>query len=449
MKPNILFIIIDGLRNDKCHGPDKTSFTPNLDLLISDGTYFNNTISSSDGTRTCVGSIFTAQYPFQSGLTTFDNHKKTTRFFDFLKNKGYSLVATVPDVDLWKTLTKNFDEKILIPKPYEYLFDGTGNKILNQLKHLTDISPWIYYIHIMDLHRSVNFNLPEQYKDKKFGSNDYEKMVSAIDFWLGEILKKINLSQTLIVITSDHGEFIPISNINHEINYIPSLVKVGQKFKKFTPKSLQPTGESVFVKIRDSIMPIRKSLLKTKLSETEMRTLNIRGSKLGWELFDEVVCTPLLFSGYNVKSNTIVNQQVRQIDIFPTILSIMKSEPISKEIEGVSLLSLIHEEKTTEKPALIENQLLDPNDNDVVIGIRTSNYKYFRNINDKNVKVCLFNLKTDPHEQNNIASVTPDIVKQMEDLLMKYRKNVAKSLITHDQDETSKIKEELKKMGYI
>jgi len=37
----------------------------------------------------------------------------------------------------------------------------------------------------------------------------------------------------------------------------------------------------------------------------------------------------------------------------------------------------------------------------------------------------------------------------MEDLLMKYRKNVAKSLITHDQDETSKIKEELKKMGYI
>ena len=35
MKPNILFIIVDGLRSDKCHGQNKTSLTPNLDSLIS------------------------------------------------------------------------------------------------------------------------------------------------------------------------------------------------------------------------------------------------------------------------------------------------------------------------------------------------------------------------------------------------------------------------------
>ena len=176
--------------------------------------------------------------------------------------------------------------------------------------------------------------------------------------------------------------------------------------------------------------------------------MNIRGTKLGWELFDEIVCTPLLFSGCNVKSNIIMNQQVRQIDIFPTILSLINLNQPLQEIEGDSLVPLINGEKIVEKPALIENQLLDTDDDDIVIGIRTSNYKYFRQINDINAKVCLFDLKNDPQEQNNIASTSPDIVNQMENLLMKYRKNKSKSFVT-DDEQTAKIKEELKKMGYI
>ena len=449
MKPNILIIIIDGFRADKCYGQNKTSLTPNLDSLIYDGVYFNQAISSSDGTRTCVGSIFTADYPFTSGLNTFYNHKKSTRYFDHLKKHGYSLFATTPDVDFWQTLTKNFDGKDLYPKPYEYLIGGTGNKILKRLEHVSDFQPWIYYVHIMDLHRSVNFALPEDFKDEKFGTNDYEKMVSSIDYWIGKLLEKIDLTKTLIVITSDHGDFIPISGIDHEISYIPSLVKLGQKIKKFTPKHFHPLGESTFVKIRDAIVPIRKSYLKTKLSEEEIRTLNVRGAKTGWELYDEVVITPLLFSGYGVKHSRIVNQQVRQIDIFPSIVSIAGLPEIKEQIEGKSLLPVINGEKMNEEPALIENQILDPDDDDVVIGVRTSSYKYFRDRYDKKNKSCLFDLKNDPHEKNNIVTERSDIVEQMEDLLAKYRKNEYNFEGDSDDKEVQKIKEELKKMGYI
>ena len=449
MKPNILIIIIDGFRGDKCYGQNKTSLTPNLDSLISDGVYFNQTISSSDGTRTCVGSILTADYPFRTGLNTFYNHKKSTRYFDHLKKQGYSLFATTPDVDFWQTLTKNFDGKDLFPKPYEYLFGGTGKKILKRLEQISDFQPWIYYVHIMDLHRSVNFSLPENFKNEKFGTNDYEKMVSGIDYWIGKILEKIDLTKTLIVITSDHGDFIPISGIDHEITYIPSLVKAGQKIKKFTPKHFHSLGESTFVKIRDAVVPIRKSFLKIKLSEEEMRTLNVRGAKTGWELYDEVVITPLLFSGYGVKHSRIVNQQVRQIDIFPTVVSIASLPEIKEQIEGKSLLPVINGEKMNEEPALIENQILDPDDDDVVIGVRTSSYKYFRDRSDKKNKLCLFDLKNDPHEKNNIVTERPDIVEQMEDLLAKYRKNEYNFEGDSDDKEVQEIKEELKKMGYI
>ena len=455
MKPNILFILIDGFRSDKFYGKNKTSLSPNIDSLISNGVYFDHVISSSDATRTCVGSILTADYPFRTGLNTFFNHQKSTLYFDHLKRQGYSLFATTPDVDFWQTLTKNFDGKDLITKrlpplePYEYLFGGTGKKILKRLEYVSDFQPWIYYVHIMDLHRSVNFPLPENFQNEKFGMNSYEKMVSGIDHWIGKILEKIDLTKTLIAITSDHGDFIPISSIDHEISYIPSLVKLGQKIKKFTPKHFHPLGESTFVKIRDAIVPIRKSYLKTKLSEEEIRTLNVRGAKTGWELYDEVVITPLLFSGYGVKHSRIVNQQVRQIDIFPSIVSIAGLPEIKEQIEGKSLLPIINGEKMNEEPALIENQILDPDDDDVVIGVRTSSYKYFRDRSDKKNKLCLFDLKNDPHEKNNIVTERPDIVEQMEDLLAKYRKNEYNFEGDSDDKEVQKIKEELKKMGYI
>jgi len=448
-EPNILLLVIDGFRADKIHGDTKTSVTPNIDSLIKNGALFSQAISVSDGTRTCVGSIFTAEYPFQSGLTTFHNHVKSTKFLNTFKNNAYSLHATVPDVDLWQILTKNFDGKDLIPKPYEYLFGGTGEKILKRLDALNNTQPWLYYVHIMDLHRSVNFPLPESFNNEKFGKTDYEKMVSGIDHWLGKILEKIDLKKTLIIITSDHGEYIPISSINHEITYIPTLVHFAQKIKNTLPKTFHPFGFYVFLKIRGFFIPIRKLFLKSKLSADELRTLNIRGTKLGWELYDEVIRIPLLFSGFGISSNKIIEQQVRQIDIFPTILTLSGLSQNNKSYEGKDLAPLLVGNEMKEEPVLIENQLLDPNDNDIVMGLRTPKYKYFRDKFFPKKRVRLFDLTNDPGEKNNIAKERPEVVQMMEDLLVKYRKN--ETIIEEDSDQENilKIKDELKKLGYI
>ena len=34
-------------------------------------------------------------------------------------------------------------------------------------------------------------------------------MVSAIDYWIGEIIKNVDLENTLVVLTADHGDYIP------------------------------------------------------------------------------------------------------------------------------------------------------------------------------------------------------------------------------------------------
>ena len=67
IKPNILFLLIDSLRADKCYGIQRTCVTPNLDEMIKKGTYFTQAISSSDATVLSLRGMFTALFPFKTG----------------------------------------------------------------------------------------------------------------------------------------------------------------------------------------------------------------------------------------------------------------------------------------------------------------------------------------------------------------------------------------------
>ncbi|MDA1124896.1 MAG: hypothetical protein O3C04_04540, partial [Crenarchaeota archaeon] len=88
----------------------------------------------------------------------------------------------------------------------------------------------------MELHRSINFAIPENFYDEKYGNTDYEKMVSATDLWLGKFLQKLDMKKTLVVLTADHGDLIPTSKVGHEINFIPTLVDKSRTIKHLTPK---------------------------------------------------------------------------------------------------------------------------------------------------------------------------------------------------------------------
>ena len=52
-----------------------------------------------------------------------------------------------------------------------------------------------------------------------------------------------------------------------------------------------------------------------------------------------------------------------------------------------------------------------------VVGIRYNDFKYFRAKNNANEKIGLYNLKIDPHEENNLANKQPDKLVEMEKIL--------------------------------
>lgn len=444
MKPNIFFLTIDSLRADKIYGPNKSSLTPNIDFLIGKGTHFTQAISTSDATGLSLGSIFTATYPFKTGITHFSYNPEIPNYLELLKKNGYSLYATVPDVSFFLKLTANFTEKDAYVydkrESWVQLVGGIGDSIVNRLKNKPNES-WMYFIHLMDLH--APFYLPPEFDLEKYGKTRYDRMVSAIDFWIGKFLQEIDLEKTIVVLSADHGDYIPVIDDNpKKQTKIHGLLKKG---KKALPV-LEPIGLKIFTTVNSLKKSYRYEKLKKELTEDALRTLDSRGQ---WNLYDELVRIPLIFSGFGV-TTTKISTQVRQVDIFPTIIDILRIPNIQDDVDGKSLMQTIEGKISDETPAYIETGSRDPKKLGNIIGIRTSQYKYLRSRDDQKDRVSLFDLKSDPSEKTNLAESKPQLVQDMENLLLQITSgSVKQQPVEMDDEETKKVQEELRKLGYL
>lgn len=452
MKPNVLFITIDSLRSDKCLGPTKSSKTPNIDKLINRGTYFTQTISSADQTGTSLASIFTSKFPINTGLTYFNFSKDTSTYFKIFKQNNYYTCGCFPDHDFFKNLSYPLDDSFnyIYEKleSWKNLSGGIGNKIIGQLQSLEEKQPWIYAVHIMDLHNL--FSLPNEFKDDQYGADDYDRMVSFIDTWIGKFLAEVNLEKTLVVICSDHGAYIPvIRSIPDEIPTVQKIMKKGKNTMPF----LEPIGLKAFLLMRKTARELRIKKLKNQLTEYELRSLNIRGNT---ELFEDTIRVPLLFVGPDIPQK-IISQQVRHVDIFPTISKLTNLQNDDVQSDGRSLTPLLNNEKMDEAPAYIEtgvtaklfSEKVNPESVGQIIGVRTSKYKYLRNRKSQNDSVILFDLENDPQELQNIASENKKIIEMMENSLSNIMKPNNAKPKELSKDEQQKAEDLLKKLGYI
>ena len=88
-KPNILLIVVDSLKSDKCIGENLSSITPNIDFLIKNGAAFSQAISPAAVSPVAMSSIFTGLFPFRTGMSA-DRFRKLdsdiTTYVKILKN---------------------------------------------------------------------------------------------------------------------------------------------------------------------------------------------------------------------------------------------------------------------------------------------------------------------------------------------------------------------------
>ena len=458
IKPNILFLFFDSFRADKISGPDKNSLTPNFDYIKKNGVFFDHAISSSDASILSYAGLFSGKHPFKTGMRSskLTGLIDTTSYLEFLKNHGYKLYGCMSKSDSLLEIIPEFENN-----EETFCTSGMGteagqitlDKLNSKMKE-----PWLFIMHADHLHFPITN--PKGFQDEKFGSDNYEKQVSAIDFWLGQVLKKVDLKKTLVVITGDHGSYIQSLNkesLNIDFQDRGDLqMKIGEISNRF-PKFLEPLKLRLFL-TRENISRKRK---EKKIKDLNLKSHEVRGllhqrSDSERLLFDEKIRVPLFMIGPKVDQGMTISQQVRLIDVFPTICEIIGIPDKDEKIDGVSLYPLLENRKIGNLVAYMESSPAIVIKVVIVIGIRTDKYKYFRNRYDSSKNVHLYDLENDPYEDNNIADRDKKIVEEMEDTLkiiingFSLEKGCRLEDVDDDlgTEEINMVEKELKKMGY-
>ena len=452
-KPNILFILVDSLRADKVFGKNKTSKIPNIESLIKNGVYFEQAICSTPATGVSLSSIFTGLYPFKIGMGSEKHQKfnpKIRSYIQILKENDYNVYATSPEITNDLGIICDFENPDKSYNNYFSLFAGLGNQIIQKISASYLKKPWFFYIHIFDLHKPVV--VPKKFDNEKFGISQYERMLSATDFWIGKILEKINLSNTLVIFTADHGEYIPlIKHGDKIINLEPSITEKNLwKWGNKVPQNLWPIKRKLGGLIRTTRNQIKNTKLSdSSFSEYEKRILFHERMNNEHDLYEDLIRVPLTFSGYGITSNSVISRQTHHIDIFPTILDIIGIES-KKQVDGRSLLPIINGKKLRDSYVYIESSPGTGKGKGKVIGIRSSNFKYFRDINNTGKVLHLYDLKNDPLEENNIANKSKSVLKNLEEELVKIRSgSYEKYEDETSEEEVKRIEKKLKKLGYV
>ena len=443
MKPNILLIVIDSLRADRIFGKQKTASSPFIDSLIKKGVYFSNAITTSQYSSQVMQSIFTARFLLGDGTTKkryTKIHSTSTSLLSLLKKYGYNTYAIIQDSLSAQGLKETFDNEDISFKSEDNLYNGLGERILKKLDRIT--SPWFYYIHPEDLHTPCV--VPEELGHLKL-TERYDRNIFEIDSLIGRILKKINLDETIIVLTSDHGEYI--SSMQGALKESTNIkISIKNSIKKLIPRTM-------LTKLHDKKRTLDGKISASKTNKPhEKRILADRRQWQNKVLFDDIVHVPLLFTGHGINSMPSTSQQVSNIDIFPTILELIGIPITIQNIQGRSLVPLLKGKELNSIPIYMTSSaiIIDLPNKDPLVGIRTPNFKYFRNADDPKKDVHLYDLKNDPLEDNSIANERSDIIKEMESNIEKIKKDVlpldGEEL---DEKEIRKIEHELKKLGYM
>ncbi len=293
-RPNVLFITVDTLRSDHlgCYGYDRIK-TPNIDGLAERGTLFKNAISQVPLTLPSHSSIFTSTYPQFHNVRDNGRHRldqSAVTLAEIMQEKAYATAAFVSAfvLDSRFKLDQGFEtyddrlEEGVRKRTLELLDEErtAGEVTAAAIKWLRDNKDkrFFLWVHYFDPHDIYNPPSPyrEIYKD-----NLYDGEIAFTDEHIGVLLSALRElevdEKTFIVFTSDHGEGLG----EHD----------------------EP-AHSVFV-------------------------------------YDTTLKVPLILSYPGlIPQGKVIEEQVRLVDIMPTVLDFLHVEKNS-EVQGTSLIRLI------------------------------------------------------------------------------------------------------------
>ena len=410
---NIILFILDAVRPDhlSCYGYDRKT-SPTIDALANSGVIFKSAITAAPWTLPSHMAIFSGLYPSECGYNSeaFNNTIISQNSFsalgmevrtlaEYLSDYGYSTAAFTGGGMLKPEY--NFDQGF-----YNFTHLNSDKSITIQISSMIDCiksnlnNKFFITFHTYETHCPYTHNY--------FNSRQADSLqISAIDAYdsgifytdvqlkiVIDFLKSTDIfSDTLIIIMSDHGE-----------NFNLTQLKINDEI---------PCGSH------------------------------------GVTLYDAELRIPLIISGAGLQPSTnTINQQVRTVDILPTILDILHIET-EHNFRGRSLLPLIEGKTMPSVVSYSEGVRATSRKICNKFSVRTNKYKLIKNVIThptlSQPEYELYDLESDPDEKTNLKDILPSVLNKLANIMISLRKDVKYFKANQVKGNLS----DLQRLGYI
>ena len=216
---NLLVITIDTLRADRLGSyGHQGAQTPHLDRLASGGVRFESCHSSVPLTLPSHTTMFTGRYPFatkvhQNGVN-FVSENETT-LAELFRDAGFNTSATISAYVLTSKfgLDQGFDvyeDSLEMGDLFRFFSRIEADEVYERFTRWLQengTDRFFSWVHFYDPH--LPYEPPEPFLEQ-FHEEPYDGEIAFVDFQIGRILDDLErlgvLDNTLIVVTSDHGE---------------------------------------------------------------------------------------------------------------------------------------------------------------------------------------------------------------------------------------------------
>ena len=412
-KPNFIVFFIDdmGSADLACYG-NTFNQTPNIDNLAQKGVKFTNAYSACTVCSPTRAALMTGKYPAKLHITDWiaGHEKKNPKLLipdwqkflpqsektvaEYLKENGYENWHVgkwhLGEGEEFFPLNQGFDVNIGgsnwgHPKkgffsPYqmpnlaegetgEYLTDRLTNEAIKLIENHDNNSPFYLNFAHYAVHTPVQAKLDkiEKYK-KQLVSPDSQKnpiyaaMIESLDENIGRVISVLEqknlLENTVIIFAADNG-------------------------------TLMQTASS---------LPFRKGK--------------------GW-CYEGGTRTPLMIYWKNqIEGGKVIDEPTITMDLTATILDLAEIKA-SEKLDGKSLKPVILSNKKYKRPLFWHYPHYHEGDAPYS-AVRLEDWKLIEFFENNSIE--LYNLKNDVSESNNLALINPEKVKELKNLLAKWRK---------------------------
>lgn len=440
---NILLLIIDCARSEKTiidynlytEKTCRSAKLPFLDSLRARGTTWTHFNSISSTTTPNIASMFSGLLPVDHGIIEHSRyylHHNVNTLAQVLRKGGYNTYAEVSGPLIKETGLDSGFTHYRCRERSDYLHNGFHQYLEHFLPSL--IEPWFLCLHFWETHAPYQAITP--FDTQEYGATDYDRALSLVDSYLGELFGDIDTSRTTIVYTSDHGERL-------ECDYDLNQALGGQEFLILKAyREFQSNGDGGVDKWFERV--------QNEFGEVQARIYAHIVLGHGFHLTEELIRIPLVIVDEERcaagKINTTLSSQV---DLFATILDLAKiNNPNSYCKSSFSLLQDL-ERKTLyiEANGSGGRQFAS---RCYLRGAKNKRWKYWRIEAGKLDHRVLWDLENDPRETENVIVGFPHIAKELDSFVSESLKQRNSSIAGDRNLESEKlIEQKLIELGYL